>query len=447
MHHRISFEYNLITLFLLLFTAFTYPSISGQEKKANKNNSEVKALPPMYYEMKIELLNHNSAIKLDYNADVQKYIDLYLTQRKEKIAEFLELSQYYFPIFDRYLDKYQLPFELKYLAILESNLDPAARSSSGALGLWQLLADASKLLGLEVSSYVDQRCDVYASTDAACRYLKYLYSVFNDWQLALAAYNGGPGEIKKAIERSGGKTTFWEIQPYLPEQTKWYVPAFIAIVYLYNQAADHGIYAAKTGFGSISTDTLQIMQALEFDKLSEKIGMSIDSIRKYNPCYRRDYIPMREKGLTLVLPSDKVLAFLKRENQIYSQTNDTLDMFQKMEASSNTQGMVKTFYEVKKGDFLHKIALANGCTADNIMIWNKLKSQNLKVGQQLIIWKKDNTKNKKDNYFEYTVKKGDTIWGIAQRYKCDSINDIMLINNLHSEQSLIPGSIIRIRIR
>ncbi|HEY9124576.1 MAG TPA: LysM peptidoglycan-binding domain-containing protein [Bacteroidales bacterium] len=431
----------------MLFTAFTYPSISGQEKKANKNNSEVKALPPMYYEMKIELLNHNSAIKLDYNADVQKYIDLYLTQRKEKIAEFLELSQYYFPIFDRYLDKYQLPFELKYLAILESNLDPAARSSSGALGLWQLLADASKLLGLEVSSYVDQRCDVYASTDAACRYLKYLYSVFNDWQLALAAYNGGPGEIKKAIERSGGKTTFWEIQPYLPEQTKWYVPAFIAIVYLYNQAADHGIYAAKTGFGSISTDTLQIMQALEFDKLSEKIGMSIDSIRKYNPCYRRDYIPMREKGLTLVLPSDKVLAFLKRENQIYSQTNDTLDMFQKMEASSNTQGMVKTFYEVKKGDFLHKIALANGCTADNIMIWNKLKSQNLKVGQQLIIWKKDNTKNKKDNYFEYTVKKGDTIWGIAQRYKCDSINDIMLINNLHSEQSLIPGSIIRIRIR
>lgn len=447
MYHRISFENKLLTLLLLIFAAAFSPSLYGQGQQTQINNSEANALPPMYYEMKIELLNRNSAIKLDYNADVQKYIDLYLTQRRGKMAEFLELSQYYFPIFDRYLDKYQLPFELKYLAIVESNLDPTARSSSGALGMWQLLTDASKLLGLEVSSYVDQRCDVYASTDAACRYLKYLYSVFNDWQLALAAYNGGPGEIKKAIERSGGKTTFWEIQPYLPEQTKWYVPAYIAIVYLYNQAADHGIYAAKTGFGSTATDTLQVMQAMEFDKLSEKIGMSIDSIRKYNPCYRRDYIPSRDKGLTLVLPSDKVISFLKRENQIYSQTNDTLDMFQKMEASSNTDGMVKTFYEVKKGDFLHKIAIANGCTADNIKIWNKLESQNLQIGQRLIIWKKDNAGDKKDSYFEYTVKKGDTIWGIAQRYKCDSINDIMLINNLQNEQSLKPGSRIRIRIR
>ena len=224
-------------------------SIQQNTLKNNQNvatksypNENIKTFPDIYYEYKIAELSKVSPIKLDYNQDVKKYIDLYLEKRSEKVSEFLGLEELYFPIFEEYLDKYNLPLELKYLPIVESGLNPLAQSSSGAMGLWQLLLNASKLLGLQVTSYRDERCDPYLSTEAACKYLKYLYETFNDWQLALAAYNGGPGEIRNAIQRSGGKTDFWQIQPYLPEQTKWYVPSFIAIVYLANHASEHGIY-------------------------------------------------------------------------------------------------------------------------------------------------------------------------------------------------------------
>ena len=172
-----------------------------QPNKVKRNNK----YPDIYYEYRIEELDKQSPVKLDYNKDVRKYIDIYLEKRSENVSELLGLKNLYFPIFEQYLDKYNLPLELKYLPIVESGLNPLAQSSSGAMGLWQLLLNASKLLGLKVNSYIDERCDIYLSTDAACRYLKYLYNEYNDWQLALAAYNGGPGEVRNAIARSGGK--------------------------------------------------------------------------------------------------------------------------------------------------------------------------------------------------------------------------------------------------
>jgi membrane-bound lytic murein transglycosylase D len=417
---------------------------------------KIIVFPDIHYEFRIENLDKQSPIKLDYNQDVKKYIDLYFQKRPEKVAEFMGKKEMYFPIFEEYLAKYNLPFELKYLSIVESGLDPLAKSSSGAVGLWQLLLNSSKLLGLEVDSYRDERCDPYLSTDAACRYLKYLYEVFNDWQLALAAYNGGPGEVRNAILRSGGKTNFWEIQPFLPEQTKWYVPAFIAVVYIANHAAEHGIVAMPPKYSYFQTDTLMIHEATEFSKIAEKINLSIDTIRFLNPIYKRDYIPDLGKPLSLVLPSDKILTFLKTENQIYSRNSDTLTYIDMLQLAGDTIGKAKIVHIVSKGDFLNKIAMNYNCTADNLRAWNHLRSDNLNAGQKLNIWqgnasnkisKQPEPSNINQTFFYYTVKKGDTMWKIAERFKCDSVDAIKLANNIRDERDLKPGQKLKILVK
>jgi membrane-bound lytic murein transglycosylase D len=430
---------------------------NNQTLNSSSKNNKIVEFPDIYYEYRIEKLDKNSPIKLDYNADVKKYIDLYIEKRPEKVAEFLGLKDLYFPIFEEYLDKYNLPLELKYLPIIESGLNPLAQSSSGAMGLWQLLLNSSKLLGLEVSSFKDERCDPYLSTDAACRYLKYLFSVFNDWQLALAAYNGGPGEVRNAIVRSGGKTNFWQIQPYLPEQVKWYVPAFIAVVYLANHAQEHGISPLPPAINYNNIDTLMIHEEVEFSKVSEKIGVPIETLRFLNPCYRRDIIPDVDKPQSLVLPSDKILVFLKFENQIFSRTNDTANYLDILSNAGDTAEMAKQFYTVKAGDFLHKIAMQYGCTMENLKAWNNLNNDNLNSGQVLVIWNKNDKKlnkvtsavqnqNKAQRCFYYTVKRGDTMWGIANRFKCDSINAIKIANNLKSDHDLKPGQKLKILV-
>ena len=408
-------------------------------------SQKVKTFPDIYYEYRIESLDKNSPIKLDYNIHVKKYIDLYLEKRVEKIAEFQGLSMLYFPIFEQYLDKYGLPLELKYLPIIESGLDAKAISPSGAMGLWQLMLNSSKLLGLNVNSYIDERCDPYLATDAACRYLKYLYSIFNDWQLALAAYNGGPGEVRNAIIRSGGKTSFWEIMQYLPEQTKWYVPAYIAVVYLANNAQEHGIGVKYPKYTFQQIDTIKIEESLEFSKIQEKTGVDVEVLRFLNPMYKYDKIPDTEKSQSLVLPSDKILVFMRLENQIYSRTNDTATYFDKLLQAGDTVGKTKHLYVVGKGDFLHKIAMENACTIDNLRAWNSLKNDNLNQGQVLKIWS-SMAVAEEPKYFYYTVRKGDTMWSIAERFKCDSIDNIKIANNIRDEKDLKPGQKLKIRV-
>lgn len=413
--------------------------------QANGNSSTVvpRKFPPLYYEYRIEELSKTTPIRLDYNADVQKYIDLYLDSRVDKLSRYLALKDFYFPIFEAALDRYDLPLELKYLPIVESGLDPLARSPSGAMGLWQLLYPSAKLLGLNITSYKDERCDIYLSTDAACRYLKYLYSLFKDWQLALAAYNGGPGEVRNAIARSGGKTNFWELQPYLSDQTRRYVPAFIAIVYLMNNAAAHGIEPASLSFPVV--DTLKINHAVEFAKISEKIEIPIQLLRELNPAYRRDFIPASDSPQILVLPSDKILAFLKHEYQIYA-LSDTVEYFRHVQATTDTAGKLLIHYTVKPGDFLHKIALEKGCTPESIKAWNQLTSDQLKAGQLLKIWITKSATVPKEKYFYYKVKKGDTLYTIAEKFKCDSVNDIKLVNNITDERMLRVGQVLKIRV-
>ena len=358
------------------------------------SKSSQSVFPDMYFEYRLEKLGKTSAIKLDFNADVRKYIDKFLNERKEQVARMMGLKELYFPIFEEYCSKYQLPLELKYLPVLESGLDPLAISATGATGLWQFKLNSAKLLGLTVSSYIDQRNDPYLSTDAACRYLKYLYSMFRDWQLALAAYNGGPGEVRNAIIRSGYKLNFWQLQPYLSEQTRNYVPAFIAAVYVMNYANEHGIKAIKPKYSFFQTDTVWIQEAVSFMQISQKLQLDTGILRFLNPAYKTDYIPDTDEPNLLVLPANKVSAFLNNKNRIYSQQVHQTNYVDKLNNAGNTAGLKKSLYVVQKGDYLHKIALQFGCSVENISAWNNLKDLNLNVGQELIIWQNDSTKTR-----------------------------------------------------
>lgn len=346
------------------------------------------------YEFRIEQLNKLSAIRLDYNADVQVYIDKFIIERKTQVSRMLGLKDMYFPVFEEYLSKYKLPIELKYLPVLESGLNPLAISSSGAVGLWQFKLNSGKQMGLEVNSFVDQRSDIYLSTDAACRYLSYLYDIFKDWHLALAAYNGGPGEVRNAIVRSGYKLDYWKIRQYMSEQARNYVPAFIASVYVINFAHEHGIKSQKPLCSYFQTDTLWIDEAVSFAQLSQSLKIDTAILRFLNPMYRIDIIPDTEQPNLLVLPSNKTTSFLKNENRIYSKQVKQTNYIDQLNNAGNTTGLKRGVYKVQKGDFLHKIAIEHACSVESICAWNNLTDKNLNVGQELIIWQKDSTKKK-----------------------------------------------------
>jgi len=339
--------------------------------------------PDLVYEYHIAELNKTTPLELSYNQHVRRYIDIFTLERRPQVEQFLGLARYYFPIFEDYLQRYDLPLELKYLAVVESGLDPLARSPSNAIGLWQFLYPTAQLFDLQVTSYIDERCDVFKSTDAACRYLTYLYRIFGDWNLTLAAYNGGPGELEKAIARSGGKTEFWDLYPYITEAMRNYVPAFIAMNYVFNHADKHLLIETPIDPLFSNLDTLQVHQKINFTSISKIIDMDEDIIRRLNPTYRLDEIPYLGQPMTLVLPRDKAIAFLKAENRIIATPKSD-----KETPSEQREGMTSIRYTVQKGDFLHKIAIRYGCTVDDICRWNNLTDKTISIGMKLLIWTK-----------------------------------------------------------
>jgi membrane-bound lytic murein transglycosylase D len=249
--------------------------------------------------------------------------------------------------------------------------------------MWQFLYGTAQMFDLKITSYMDERCDVYKSTDAACRYLKYLYNIYGDWSLALAAYNGGPGELEKAIARSGGIKRFWDLYPYITEAMRNYVPAFIAMNYVFNHADKHLLTSAPRDPLFENLDTLQIHQKISFSSISRIIGMDESLIRQLNPCYRLGEIPYMGQPMTLVLPREKAIDFIRAENQIIAtrKTNEKT-------LPEQQPGMISVQYIVQSGDFLHKIAMQFGCTVDDISRWNKLSDRNLTAGMKLVIWTK-----------------------------------------------------------
>lgn len=327
-------------------------------------------------------LDRQSPIKLEYNTQVRAYIDVYLERRRDHLANIIARSQLYFPIFEEYLSKYNLPQELKYLAIIESALDPKAKSKSGAMGLWQFLYHAGLMLDLHVSSYEDERCDPLKSTDAACRYLAYLYQNLEDWQLALAAYNGGLGTVQKAIERAGGKKSFWELAPYMTNEMKAYVPAFIAVNYVMNYYDLHNIVPAKPKYTFNDIDTVFVNISLSFEQITRATGVDRQSLQQLNPQYIKDFIPSDDMPMLLILPKTAIQRYIKNENKLKPDVAPDLTGYfgiKNLEAITST-------YIVQPGDYLHKIAMKYNTTAEEIMKWNNLQTKDIKIGQKLTIF-------------------------------------------------------------
>ena len=337
-------------------------------------------------------------IEMTYNSIVRSYIDAYVNRRKQMVTNMLGLGLYYNPIFEQALDRYGLPMELKYLPIVESALNPNAVSRSGATGLWQFMLETAQGEGLEVNTIVDQRRDPIAASDAAARYLKKLYNIYNDWQLALAAYNCGPGNLNKAIQRCkipGDKKDFWQIYYELPTETRGYVPSFIAVCYVMNYHSEHNIAPAVLR-RPVVTDTVNVTRRVHFQQISDVLGVPMDEIRVLNPQYRTDLIPGDIRPYSLVLPSLQVYAYVANEDSILNHNAELYARRDVVEPAvpgqvngAESQGqyveeLVVRYHTVKRGETLTSIANKYGVTVASIRETNNI-GRRVKKGQKLRI--------------------------------------------------------------
>ncbi len=360
--------------------------IFPDSSSARKVNETYPVFPDLVYEYRIAEIDNLSPIDFDFNPLVKRYIDIYTVERREQVAQMLGLANLYFPMFEEMLDKYSLPLELKYLAVVESALNPLAISPTGAVGLWQFKINTSRMFDLEVNSYVDERMDPIKSTEAACVYLQYLYRIFNNWHLALAAYNVGPGAVKAAIQRADGETNFWKLYPSLPEAAQNYVPAFIAAAYVFQNASAHGISKSEPVIHFSQTDTISIKQPIHISVLSQFIGVPVEQLHFLNPMYRQGFVPKPKLPAPIRIPSVKVSAFIKNELAIYEGTPRKMTNDSQINSTGSTHKKSRFTHTVKKGEYLHKIAIMYGCTIDDLQVWNPTLTHELSAGQQIEIW-------------------------------------------------------------
>ena len=409
------------------------------------------------YADRLKTLDARTPFDLTYNATVQSYIDLYAVRKREQTSRMLGLAQLYFPVFEEALDRHGLPMELKYLAVVESALNPAARSRVGATGLWQFMVGTGKLYDLEVDSYIDERHDVYQSTEAACRYLKDLYKIYGNWELALASYNCGPGNVNKAIRRSGGNRDYWGAYNYLPRETRGYVPAFIAVNYIMNHAADHNLYPVVPTYCAYEMDTVQVCYRVTMEQIAAATGTSVDALKELNPTYKQGVVPVLDKPSTLYLPRDIVASFLAQEDSLRAAASRPEPI-----AVAAAPTVVKTTtHTVRSGESLGLIAQRNGVTVSQLRSWNGLRSDRIYPGQKLRIEKpapasaerQSDAKGdatpaeKKAEYIYYTVQPGDTLWDIARKYPGVSVDDIKRMNSGLDGENLSPGKKLKIGVQ
>lgn len=414
-------------------------------------------------------------IEVVYNQSVKNFIERYAGRMRRQVSYMLGEGKYYFPMFEEALEREGIPMELKYLAVIESALNPIARSRMGATGLWQFMPATGKMYDLEINSLVDERCDPHKSTTAAARYLKDLYSIFNDWNLAIAAYNCGPGNVNKAIRRSGGQTDFWTIYPYLPRETRDYVPIFIAATYIMNYHKEHNICPVECDKPA-SMDTVVVNKNLHFQQIADVLNIPIDDVRRYNPQFRNNIIPGEYKGYALNLPIHKISAFIDNSDTIFAYKVN--ELFTHRKVAGQTLANTSTSYRVKRGDTLSKIAKRYGISVTQLKRLNGLKSNSVSVGRYLVVSapvsttkkedlsvaelkKTDNsdtseritdsgTESSGDKRYEskvettyYKVRKGDT-WSLVAKRNSASISDIKKWNNIKNNK-LIAGKTLKIQ--
>lgn len=362
---------------------------------------EPEPVPDSVYIMRLRALP--TIIEMPFNQPVKKALDFYLMRRRALVERMVSVGfNYYFPIFENALQKYELPSELKYLACIESALRQNAYSPARAAGLWQFIPATGIMQGLEVNSYIDERYDLYKSTDAACKFLKKLYNKFDDWHLAIAAYNCGPGNIDKAIARSGGHRTFWEIYNYLPQETRAYVPFFIAATYVMTYHCEHGLCGSVTDI-PVECDTVMVNRMVHFEQIAHCLNLPMEVVESLNPQYIRDIVPgSPEKPHSITLPANKAISFLERQDSIFAYKAETLLPRNGRITEVSTRGRHNEYvrqggnrgsggstassgriYTVRKGESLGSIARKHHTTSAKIKKLNKLKSDRIHPGQKL----------------------------------------------------------------
>ena len=439
-----------------------------------------------------------SVVDLTYNRIVKNYINVYSHKRREQVRIMLGLSEYYFPIFEEIFDLYGVPYEIKYLSVIESALNPRAVSRAGAVGTWQFMYRTGRHYGLTINSLVDQRRDPIASTHAAARYLVDLYAIYKDWTLALAAYNCGPGNVNKAIRRSGGKRNFWDLYYYLPRETRGYVPAFIAATYAMNYYEEHLISRAPLSLPLVR-DTIMVYEPVHLKQVSEVLQIPIAQLRDMNPQYRRDIVPGSSgEGFAIAIPQERVAAFIDLQDSIFAYKDSIyFDPGKKVASPQRYTASYqvdlppdkydKLSYTVKSGDNVGYIADWYDVRASDLRYWNNISRNLIRTGQKLVIYKPKGSsapyreldrmsfaeKQKfagrtvpsgssdrgavsggsvsnpgtgdSAEYITYRVRQGDSLWEIARKYPGVSETDISRLNNISNANKIKPGQILKIK--
>lgn len=406
--------------------------------------SEVPVFDDSIYAQRLEYLASQTTLPLVFNANVKRCIELYAMRRRGLTGRMLGLAHVYFPMFEATLDKYDMPLELKYLAMVESALNPTAGSHAGAKGLWQFMYQTGKQYGLKSTTLIEERYDPLKATEAACRCMLDLYNRYKDWFLVLAAYNAGPGNVNKAIVRAGGVMNYWAIWPYLPKETQSYVPLFIAVNYVVSYAPEHNLYPLDPGLLLSGTDTVQVRDVLTFRQLNETIGVSMEDLKTFNPQYIKEIIPATDSTpYVLRMPTQYVLQFVEKAPEIYAyKTQEDIDKEQILKDAAKVSDRI--VHKVKKGETLASIAKKYNVSVTDLKQWNNLKKDSLKTGQKLTVFtsggpKPSNntttTSNKSSSTSSaqyYVVKSGDTLASIAKKYNT-TVAKLKKLNNLKSD--------------
>lgn len=445
-----------------------YDDLTKDIQTINKDVTVDQELPTELLKERLVAMNQKSPFEIEYNQGLENIIKSFLKNRKKSFSRLMSLSEYYFPIFEDAFAKQNVPLEIKYLAVVESALNPKAVSKMGATGLWQFMYGTGKQYALKIDSYIDERSDPLKATAAASEYMSKMFNIFGDWELVLASYNSGPGNVTKAIRRSGGKTKYWDIRNYLPKETQGYVPAFVATMYLFEYHKEHGINPQRAVVKNFETDTVCVKNQISFKQLADLLDMPQSQIQLLNPSYKMGIIPFYQGEQHFIrLPKDKIATFVSNEDQIYAyvkhdtEHKSTSSRLAVKYAPKVKPAVVKSVieeddneylsYKVKKGDNLGAIASKYNVSSASIKKWNNLKTNSVAVGRNLKIKFEDqpvfkavpsidkgesviaaaDDKDKTTSNQDYVVAAGDNLGSIAKKFGM-TIAELKEINNLSS---------------
>ncbi len=451
-----------------------YDDLTKDIQTINTDISVDQELPTELLKQRLQVMNEKSPFEIEYNQGLENIIKSFLKNRKKSFSRLMALSEYYFPIFEDAFAKQNVPLEIKYLAVVESALNPKAVSKMGATGLWQFMYGTGKQYDLKIDSYIDERSDPLKATAACSEYMTKMFKIFGDWELVLASYNSGPGNVTKAIRRSGGKTKYWDIRNHLPKETQGYVPAFLATMYLFEFHKEHGINPERAVVKNFETDTVQIKNQMSFKQIADLLDMPQSQIQLLNPSYKLGVVPFyQNEPHYLRLPKDKISTFVSNEDKIYAYVSYqsqhkglpkqlALKVTPKGKAKLDTAVAVAEtqYYKVRKGDNLGTIADKYDVSILDLKKWNNLKGNAIALGKTLKIKssndsivkapkelkapeidkkqveeaiasnndvkEKTNTVNQ-----EYVVAAGDNLGSIAKKFGT-TIADLKDLNNLTS---------------